>query len=98
MLTSEITFQIQKLLKLFKQIRDLIFKRREVFNAKNQEKGRVKGKLNLITKRKPILITSNLKLKIKINEREPAMTILDSKAKINIITRKAANKFNLAIK
>jgi len=65
---------------------------------KIKKKGHVKGKLNLIAKRKPILIASNLKLKIKINERELIITILDSKAKMNIITCKAANKFDLAIK
>ena len=97
-LTSKITLQIQKLLKLSKQIKDLIFKRRKVFDTKNQKKRHVEGKLNLIIKRKLILIASNPKLKIKINGRKPIITILNSKAEINVITCKAANKFNLAIK
>ena len=98
MLTSEITFQIQKLLKLFKQIKDLVFKKRKVFNAKNQKKGISKESLIQLPKKRPILITSNLKLKVKINKKKPAITILNSKAKINVITCKATNKFDLAIK
>ncbi len=97
-LTSEITLQIQKLLGLSEQIRNLIFKRRKIFDAKNQKEGRIEGKFNLVTGKKPILIASSLKFRVKINEREPALTILNSKAKINVITRKAANKFGLAIK
>ena len=69
-----------------------------MFNVKNQKKGRIKRKLNLITKRKPILIADSPKLRIKINRRKPAITILDSKVKINVITRKTANRFGLTIK
>ena len=69
-----------------------------MFNAENQEKGHVKGKLNLVTKRKPILIADSPKFKVKINEGELAITILNSRAEINVITRKAANRFGLAIK
>ena len=69
-----------------------------MFDIKNQKEGHVKGKLNLVTRKKLILMASNSKLRIKINKRKPAITILDSKVEINVIIRKAANRFGLAIK
>ena len=69
-----------------------------MFDVKNQKKGHIKRKLNLVTEKKPILMAGSSKLKVKINEGEPVITILNSGAEINIITYKAANKFSLAIK
>ena len=43
-------------------------------------------------------MANSLKLKVKINKREPIITILDFQIKINVITCTVANKFGLAIK
>ena len=43
-------------------------------------------------------MVSNLKFRVKINERELAITILNFKIEINVITCKVANRFSLTIK
>ena len=79
-------------------MRDLVFKRREVFDIKNQKKGYVEEKLNLIIGRKLILMANNSKFRVKINEGEPTIMIFDSRVEMNVITCKVANRFNLIIK
>ena len=47
---------------------------------------------------RPILIANSPKAVVRVNKNDPVITLLDTGVEINIITRRAANKYRLAIR
>lgn len=97
-LTTELTMTVKELIALSEPMRDLIFKKREVASTAGGGPTPTQGHVNLIALRNPVLVASSPKVKIMVNGGEPLVTILDSGAEMNVITRQAADKFGLAIK
>ena len=95
-LTSEVTMSIKELIALSEPMRDLIFKKRGMETA-IKENETLAG-VNLVARRRPILVANSPKVRVLVNGGEPLVTILDTGADMNVITRQAADKFGLAIR
>ena len=47
---------------------------------------------------RPIFIANSPKAVVRVNKNDPVVTLLDTRVKINIIIRRAADKYRLAIR